>query len=142
MALHKSLQLLIDNTPEALDEVENDISFVYSGFAPISVHLVQCVTQNGGVISNPTEKAANDAAMTDGNCPVLQGKVQAHPIVGWKGFEDVLAAIPGETVDIVQRGSAGSAPSMAALHKLEWIFFSTTSLTAFQSNLERKQLLW
>ncbi|KAG5643134.1 hypothetical protein DXG03_001524 [Asterophora parasitica] len=110
--LRKSLRLLIDDTPEGMEEVENDISFTYSGYAPISVRLVQCVAQKGGVISNPAEKATNDA---DGKRPAPQGKVQAHPVVGWKGFEDVVAAIPGETVDIVQKGTTGQAPPMASL---------------------------
>ncbi|KAF5384914.1 hypothetical protein D9615_001128 [Tricholomella constricta] len=110
--LRKSLRLLIDDTPEGMEEVENDISFTYSGYAPISVRLVQCIAQKGGVISNPAEKAASDA---DGKRSGPQGKVQAHPIVGWKGFEDVVAAIPGETVDIVQKGTAGRAPPMASL---------------------------
>lgn len=29
-------------------------------------------------------------------------RVRAHPILGWKGFEDVLESLPGETFDIVQ----------------------------------------
>lgn len=100
-SLRKSLRLLIDDSPEALDEVENDISFVYSGYAPISIRLIQCVAQKGGVLSNPAEKekSTNDAPAQE-NLSV--GKVQAHPIVGWKGFEDVMAAIPGETVEILQ----------------------------------------
>lgn len=101
-SLRKSLRLLIDDSPEALDEVENDISFVYSGYAPISIRLIQCVAQKGGVLSNPAEKekSMNDAPAQQ-NLSI--GKVQAHPIVGWKGFEDVMAAIPGETVEILQK---------------------------------------
>lgn len=100
-SLRKSLRLLIDDSPEALDEVENDISFVYSGYAPISIRLIQCVAQKGGVLSNPAEKekSMNDAPPQQ-NLSV--GKVQAHPIMGWKGFEDVMTAIPGETVEILQ----------------------------------------
>ncbi|KAG5219625.1 phosphatidylcholine and lysophosphatidylcholine phospholipase [Salix suchowensis] len=94
----KVLRLLIDDNPEALDEVENDISFVYSGYAPISVRLVQCIAQKGGVLSNPAERDKQDQ---DGKGKTT--KVQAHPIVGWKGFEDVISTIPGETVDIVQK---------------------------------------
>ncbi|KAF9567845.1 Sec1-like protein [Agrocybe pediades] len=104
VALRKSLRLLIDDNPEALDEVENDISFVYSGYAPISVRLIQCVAQKGGVISNPAEK---EKAGNDGNSGTKStsslGKVQAHPIVGWKGFEDVVSIIPGATVEVVQK---------------------------------------
>ncbi|PPQ77028.1 hypothetical protein CVT25_014845 [Psilocybe cyanescens] len=105
--LRKSLRLLIDDNPEALDEVENDISFVYSGYAPISVRLIQCIAQKGGVISNPAEKekASNEANSTGDQKKLSIGKVQAHPIVGWKGFEDVVAVIPGQTVEMVQKAS-------------------------------------
>lgn len=109
--LRKSLRLLIDDTPEALDEVENDISFVYSGYAPISVRLVQCIAQKGGVISNPAEKANSEAANGKQS---MQRRVQAHPIVGWKGFEDVVATIPGETVDVLQKGSGVRAHSLGS----------------------------
>ncbi|OBZ78910.1 Vacuolar protein sorting-associated protein 33A [Grifola frondosa] len=45
------------------------------------------------------------------------GTVQAHPIVGWKGFEDVIASIPGETVDIMQRvpGAPEAVPPASSL---------------------------
>ncbi|KAF7307459.1 hypothetical protein MIND_00540300 [Mycena indigotica] len=111
--LRKSLRLLIDDTPEALDEVENDISFVYSGYAPISVRLVQCVAQKGGVLSNPAEKEKSEGSK--GQTPV---KVQAHPIAGWRGFEDILATIPGETVDIVQGGKGGPNSVTASMTSL------------------------
>ncbi|KAG6868565.1 hypothetical protein C0993_001012 [Termitomyces sp. T159_Od127] len=107
-AIRKSLRLLIDDSPEGIDEIENDISFTYSGYAPISIRLVQCVAQKGGVISNPAEKAANDTS-------AKHEKMQAHPIVGWKGFEDVVASIPGETVDIVQSSVSGRSPAIASL---------------------------
>jgi hypothetical protein len=97
-----------------LDEVENDISFVYSGYAPISVRLVQCIAQKGGVLSNPASEKEK-GSIEEGSRP---GKVQAHPIVGWKGFEDVLGSIPGETVDIVQKSAGGvgsTIPGMSSL---------------------------
>ena len=92
-----------------MDELENDISYVYSGYAPISVRLVQCVAQKGGVLSNPALDKVNkptEGEPGDGVADIRNGstKVQAHPIVGWKGFEDVLANIPGETVDFVPKG--------------------------------------
>ncbi|KAK0208669.1 Sec1-like protein [Desarmillaria ectypa] len=108
-SLRKSLRLLIDDNPEALDEVENDISFVYSGYAPISIRLVQCVAQRGGVLSNPADR--DKAARQDDSNPAPEGKVQAHAINGWKGFEDVLATIPGETVDIIQQGVGRTSAS-------------------------------
>jgi hypothetical protein len=115
VALRKSLRLLIDDSPEALDEVENDISFVYSGYAPISIRLVQCVAQKGGVLSNPAEKEKAAIASADGKDQPSQIKAQAHPIAGWRGFEDILATIPGETVDIVQNAPSAVTTPMASL---------------------------
>ncbi|KAI0673738.1 Sec1-like protein [Trametes maxima] len=112
-SLRKSLRLLIED-PDPLEELKNDISYVYSGFAPISIRLVQCVAQKGGVLSNPaTDKDKKAAGGEDGSRRASSAPiVQAHPILGWKGFEDVVASIPGETVDIVQKlpgGADGSA---------------------------------
>lgn len=119
VSVRKSLRLLIDDDPQSLDEVENDISFTYSGYAPISVRLVQCVAQKGGVLSNPAEKDKGGNGGAGGKGKSSIGKVQAHPIVGWKGFEDVLAALPGETVDVVQKVGGGDSgvPSMAPLRE-------------------------
>ncbi|KAH9997774.1 Sec1-like protein [Russula compacta] len=92
-SLRKSLRLLIDGN-ESLDELENDISYVYSGYAPISIRLVQCVAQKGGVLSNPA-KSKEGAPEEDGKKgkSTLLGPTQAHPIVGFKGFEDVIEGI-------------------------------------------------
>ncbi|KAF8807938.1 Sec1-like protein [Phlegmacium glaucopus] len=129
--LRKSLRLLIDDNPEALDEVENDISFVYSGYAPISIRLVQCVAQKGGVISNPAEKekANNDVSNVSDQKKASMGKVQAHPIVGWKGFEDVVNMIPGQTAEIRQRVGGKVIPSgpLASLGSRE----NTTTTVVF-----------
>ncbi|KAJ7729250.1 Sec1-like protein [Mycena maculata] len=131
VALRKSLRLLIEDSPEALDEVENDISFVYSGYAPISVRLVQCVAQKGGVLSNPAEKEKAAGASADSKAqPSI--KAQAHPIAGWRGFEDILATIPGETVDIVQSGpSGGSAVSTPLASLLRPMQQPTTTVVFF-----------
>lgn len=88
-ALRKSLRLLVDDINDA---VPNDISYVYSGYAPLSIRLVQCVTQKNVILSGPTEEG-----------PGRQVLPKAHRISGWKGFEDVLAGIPGSTVDVKQK---------------------------------------
>lgn len=114
--------MVIDD-PDNEEDLENDISYVYSGYAPISVRLVQCVAQKGGVLSNPAgdrdkkAKESGDGGKAKG--PSSQ-KVQAHPIVGWKGFEDVVASIPGGTVDIVQNeqgGLDGASTAAASLSR-------------------------
>ncbi|TCD62501.1 hypothetical protein EIP91_006797 [Steccherinum ochraceum] len=117
-SLRKSLRLLIEDNE--IEELENDISYVYSGWAPISVRLVQCVAQKGGVLSNPAEKEKK--AGEEGDARKAReggvGRVQAHPIVGWKGFEDTIASIPGETVDIVQSLPGGPEGGVAAISTL------------------------
>ena len=66
------------------------------------------MAQKGGVLSNPAlDKARTfEGESTSGTADLSSAttKVQAHPILGWKGFEDVLASIPGETVDFVPKG--------------------------------------
>ncbi|CDZ97750.1 Vacuolar sorting protein VPS33/slp1 (Sec1 family) [Phaffia rhodozyma] len=98
--IRKSLRLLVDD----LDENNPaDISFVYSGYAPLSIRLVQCVAQKNAVLSTPV--VADDRAVggssngEDGEETFLP---KAHPIVGWKGFEDVVAYVPGATFDEIQ----------------------------------------
>lgn len=115
--VRKSLRLLIDDNPEALEELENDISYVYSGYAPISIRLVQCVAQKSGVISNPAEKASADDREGKGKSSASK-KLFAHPIVGWKGFEDVLSTIPGKTFDIVQKLPSGTGLEISSISAL------------------------
>ncbi|CEL56067.1 Vacuolar protein sorting-associated protein 33A OS=Rattus norvegicus GN=Vps33a PE=1 SV=1 [Rhizoctonia solani AG-1 IB] len=85
-SLRKSLRLLTDS-PE---ENPTDISYAYSGYAPLSCRLVQAVVQKGAVLGagSSTDTGTRQA--------------QAHPVVGWKGFEDVINSIPGKTVDVKQ----------------------------------------
>lgn len=117
--LRKSLRLLIDDNPEALEEVENDISYVYSGYAPIAIRLVQCVAQKGGVLSNPAEKEKSSSE-TSTMVPRTSNKVHAHPIVGWKGFEDVVDAIPGETIDTVPNSSERASSGLSVTNIRKW----------------------
>jgi hypothetical protein len=116
-SLRKSLRLLIDGD-ETLDELENDISYVYSGYAPISIRLVQCVAQKGGVLSNPA-KSKEGAAEEDGKKgkSALLGPTRAHPIVGFKGFEDVVQSISGRTFDIKQKGAEMTKGPSTTLRK-------------------------
>ena len=87
---------------------------MYSGYAPLSVRLVQCVVQKGGVLGLSGAGETAEAGKKGKGSSL--GKVRAHPILGWKGFEDVLESLPGETIDVLQTGrgtdaSHGVAPS-------------------------------
>jgi len=91
---------------------------VYSGYAPISIRLVQCVAQKGGVLSNPA-KSKDGATEEDGKKgkSAFLGPTQAHQIVGFKGFEDVVESIAGRTFDITQKVANGVSTTLPSAWK-------------------------
>lgn len=102
---------------------------MYSGYAPISARLVQCVAQKGGVLSNPADKERNTTEGGEENVVDAKGKgkgkkghgtgrVHAHPILGWKGFEDVMAILPGQTFDLIQKSSKATDSAATTLSSL------------------------
>ncbi|KAK5134365.1 hypothetical protein LTR08_006545 [Meristemomyces frigidus] len=94
-AVRRSLQLWVDDVREADPE---DPAYVFSGYAPLSVRLVQCVLQKGylqNLINPPRAGVAPTASTNLGS--------------GWKGFEDALSRIRGATVDVVQKGADADA---------------------------------
>ena len=92
-AVRNALTLWFDDIEEADPQ---DIAFVFSGYAPLSVRLVQCVLQKS-YVQSLAAAARQPAAAT------------YKP--GWTGFEDVLSKIRGATVDVVQKGSDADAAS-------------------------------
>ncbi|KAL4955436.1 Sec1-like protein [Aspergillus filifer] len=84
--LRKNLRLVIEEVSEKDPE---DVAYVYSGFAPLSIRLVQCILQKPYVLS----------LMKGG--PAVQANT-ASP--GWLGFEDVVKSARGSTFSIVQKG--------------------------------------
>lgn len=87
--LRKVLKLVVD---EVNEQNPNDIAYVYSGYAPLTVRLVQCIIQKQHLLT--IAKGAS-AATNNG----FSGA--AH---GWQGFEDALRNIKGETFSKVQKG--------------------------------------
>jgi hypothetical protein len=92
-ALRRSLSLWIDEVAEADPD---DIAYVFSGYAPISVRLVQAVLQKAQIhnLANPPKPGATNSVPSG---------------TGWKGFEDVVSRIRGATVDVTQKGSDADA---------------------------------
>ncbi|KAF4232016.1 hypothetical protein CNMCM8980_010593 [Aspergillus fumigatiaffinis] len=88
--LRKNLRLLVE---EVSEKDPNDIAYVYSGFAPLSIRLVQCVLQKPYIFSLVKGGAAS-ATSTPAST--------ASP--GWLGFEDVVKSARGATFSIVQKG--------------------------------------
>ncbi|OAL67816.1 vacuolar sorting protein [Trichophyton rubrum] len=103
-SLRKSLRLIVDEVDE---QSPNDISYVYSGYAPLSVRLVQCVLQKAYVQAlvkgNHSPQAAAAAA----------GAASTTP--GWLGFEDVVKNARGSSFNIVPKGDEKAARARQTL---------------------------
>lgn len=84
--LRKALRLIVE---EVNEQEPDDIAYVYSGYAPLSVRLVQCILQKQYLLSLTKAPSSNGISSA------------AH---GWQGFEDVLKNVKGETFNRVQRG--------------------------------------
>lgn len=82
--LRKPLRLFSESVNESDPD---DIVYVYSVYAPLSVRLVQCVIQKSAVA-----QAARGGGSLNPNS------------AGWKGFEDVVKNVGGKTFDEVQKG--------------------------------------
>lgn len=83
-ALRKPLRLILD---EVNEQEPDDIAYVYSMYAPLSVRLVQCIIQKPYITSFTSPNSA--------------GTSSAH---GWTPFEDLLRNVKGETFNKVQKG--------------------------------------
>lgn len=96
-SVRKSLRLINDDVDE---RAPADISYVYSGYAPLSCRLVQAVAQKEALLdlNNPNPKPRTV-------------KARAHAIVGWRGFEDAVNQLPGATFDEVQSGTSPAPPT-------------------------------
>lgn len=107
-SVRKSLRLINDDVDE---RNPSDISYVYSGYAPLSVRLVQAIAQKEALLNVQRTAAGAAAAKSK---PVT-ARPRAHPIVGWRGFEDAVNQLPGATFDEIQTAqSVGNASKSGA----------------------------
>ncbi|KAL2219592.1 vacuolar sorting protein [Thermoascus aurantiacus ATCC 26904] len=88
--LRKNLRLVVE---EVSEQDPNDIAYVYSGFAPLSVRLVQCVIQKPYILS-----------LTKGGSTTAAVNTASTASPGWLGFEDVVKSARGATFSLVQKG--------------------------------------
>ncbi|KAF2716736.1 Sec1-like protein [Polychaeton citri CBS 116435] len=86
-AVRASLKLWLEDVRE---QEPDDPAYVFSGYAPLTVRLVQSVLQKSSLQALVNPKAAAAAPLTSGS--------------GFKGFEDTIGRIKGATVDVVQKG--------------------------------------
>ncbi|KAJ3333130.1 hypothetical protein HDU76_011207 [Blyttiomyces sp. JEL0837] len=100
----KSLKLIVEDVSE---QNPNDISYVYSGYAPISVRLVQAACRNS---EPPVSVAAPSPAGASASSPILsraattvlgglttglQASSSGKNGLSWKGYEEILKVLPG-----------------------------------------------
>ncbi len=81
--LRKVLRLIMD---EVNEQDPNDIAYVYSGYAPLSVRVIQCILQKSYLQS-----------LNRSPFPLTPTST------GWQGFEDVLKSAKGPTFTITQK---------------------------------------
>jgi hypothetical protein len=90
--LRKALKLIVDDVDE---QKPDDIAYVYSGYAPLSIRLIQCIIQK------PVMLAAQAASAQQGR---LVNTLSAFPnAMGWRGFEEPLKLVRGRTFDDIQK---------------------------------------
>lgn len=83
--LRKELRMVIDEYNEDNPE---DIAYVYSGYAPLSVRLVQCILQKQYLQTLHKSPLPLTPAST-----------------GWSGFEDILKSAKGPTFNLQQKAT-------------------------------------
>lgn len=128
----RSLRLIVDD----VDEIHpNDISYVYSGYAPMSVRLVQCAMQKlaGGSIGSTgasavsllsyvgggtaTSLAGGNANGGSNNNNINGNSNNSMPgatiTQGWRGYEEVMRALPGKSFEITQTVEYGPETNAA-----------------------------
>jgi hypothetical protein len=100
--LRKSLRLIVD---EVNEHDPNDIAYVYSGYAPLSVRLIQCILQKQYLASITRGGNSNNAAAIG-----TSGASQ-----GWRGFDEAVKHVRGQTFDEVQKGEDKAVKARALL---------------------------
>lgn len=89
--LRKPLRLIVDDVDDAAPD---DISYVYSGYAPLSIRLIQAAAQRSAL----TADAKGDVVRMEGR----------RPITGFRGLEDTVASVPGSVSDTGSAGAGGA----------------------------------
>jgi len=100
--LRKALRLIVD---EVNEHDPNDIAYVYSGYAPLSIRLVQCILQKQYLTSITRGGSTNNASSVGSG-----GASQ-----GWRGFDEAVKHVRGQTFDEVQKGEDKAVKARALL---------------------------
>ncbi|OTA69295.1 Sec1-like protein [Hypoxylon sp. EC38] len=99
--LRKQLRLIVD---EVNEQDPNDIAYVYSGYAPLSIRLVQCILQKQYLLS-----------ITRGSAGAGAGTAAGSGAQGWRGFDEAVKHARGQTFDELQKGEDKAVKARALL---------------------------
>ncbi|KAI0102944.1 Sec1-like protein [Nemania sp. FL0031] len=99
--LRKQLRLIVD---EVNEHDPDDIAYVYSGYAPLSIRLVQCVLQKQYLFS-----------ITRSNAAAGVGTLAGSGAQGWRGFDEVVKHARGPAFDEIQKGEDKAVKARALL---------------------------
>lgn len=100
--LRKQLRLIVD---EVQEDDPNDIAYVYSGYAPLSIRLVQCILQKQ-YLQNVTKGSSGNNANAVSSSAGSQG---------WHGFDDAVKHVRGQTFYEHQKGEDKAVKARALL---------------------------
>lgn len=100
--LRKQLRLIVD---EVKEDDPNDIAYVYSGYAPLSIRLVQCILQKQYLQSITKGTGAANASATAANAGAQ----------GWHGFDEAVKHVRGDTFYQTQMGEDKAVKARALL---------------------------
>lgn len=98
--LRQQLRLIVD---EVKEDDPNDIAYVYSGYAPLSIRLVQAVLQKQHLIKITKGNNAASAAISAGTAQ------------GWHGFDDAVKHARGRAFYELQKGEDKAVKARALL---------------------------
>jgi vacuolar protein sorting-associated protein 33A len=79
---------------EVKEDDPNDIAYVYSGYAPLSVRLVQCILQKQYLL-----KVTKGNGVSSASAASSGGAAQ-----GWHGFDEAVKHARGQTFYELQKG--------------------------------------
>jgi lysine-specific histone demethylase 1 len=100
--LRKQLRLIVD---EVKEDDPNDIAYVYSGYAPLSIRLVQCILQKQYLLSVTRGEGAARA----------NGAASSAATQGWHGFDEAVKHVRGQTFYELQKGEDKAVKARALL---------------------------
>lgn len=100
--LRKQLRLIVD---EVQEDDPKDVAYVYSGYAPLSVRLVQCILQKQYLLG--ITKGGSAAHVTS--------STSAAGSQGWHGFDEAVKHVRGQTFYEHQKGEDKAVKARALL---------------------------